>query len=216
MNDASKPQRAPRRSRLLDSLLLIAWLAAVGVGMVVVTRYAATPGAAAVAGPTWPEGSNLVRDNGVPTLLLFAHPQCPCTRASVAELSAVIARCPGKASARVVFWGPPRAGSEWFRTDLWNDASALPGVDVVADPGGVEAREFCAATSGQVLLYDGSGQLVFRGGITAGRGHAGDNAGRDSVVAFLLHGTAPAESTPVFGCSIDDADLAASDGVPND
>jgi hypothetical protein len=178
--------------------------------MVVVTRYTATPGAAAAAGPLWPDGSRLVRDDGVPTLLLFAHPQCPCTRASVGELSAVIARCPDKATVRVLFWGPPGAGSDWFRTDLWNDASALPGVDVVADPGGVEARRFRAATSGQVLLYDGAGRLVFRGGITAGRGHAGASAGRDSVVAFLLHGTVPAESTPVFGCSIDDGEPATS------
>jgi hypothetical protein len=66
-------------------------------------------------------------------------------------------------------------------------------------------------TSGQVLLYDVSGRLVFRGGITAGRGHAGDNVGRDNVVAFLLHDTVPAESTPVFGCSIDDAEPADFD-----
>jgi hypothetical protein len=202
--DGSSTPAAPGRARPLVALLLGVWLVAVGAGMFVVTRYAATPGAAAAAAPAWPEGASIARGRDVPTLLLFLHPKCPCSRASVAELSAVVAKCPAKVAARVVFWGPPGAGADWFHTDLWDDAAALPGVDVVVDPGGVETRRFGAATSGQVLLYDTSGRLVFRGGITAGRGHAGDNAGRDGVVAFLNHGTVPAEETPVFGCSFDD------------
>jgi len=59
-----------------------------------------------------------------------------------------------------------------------------------------------AETSGYVLLYDRSGQLRFRGGITAGRGHAGDNAGEDAVVALVTGRPASRQQTPVYGCSL--------------
>ena len=49
---------------------------------------------------------------------------------------------------------------------------------------------FGSATSGQTLLYDGDGALRFSGGITGSRSHAGDNAGRRSLVA-LLNGAQP-------------------------
>ncbi len=64
------------------------------------------------------------------------------------------------------------------------------------DADGREARHFGAATSGQTLLYDERGTLVFSGGITGARAHAGDNVGRQSLVALLnreppAHAAAP-------------------------
>jgi hypothetical protein len=44
--------------------------------------------------------------------------------------------------------------------------------------------------------------LIFSGGLTGSRGHAGDNAGRASVIALLDHGTPSRRSTSVFGCSL--------------
>jgi hypothetical protein len=59
------------------------------------------------------------------------------------------------------------------------------------------------ATSGQVLLYDASGRLRFRGGIRPSRGHEGDNTGRRALEALLLgDGAAPPLSTAVFGCPL--------------
>ena len=45
-----------------------------------------------------------------------------------------------------------------------------------------------AITSGQTLLYDTKGHLVFSGGITGGRGHEGDNTGRESIEKYLQTG----------------------------
>ena len=45
-------------------------------------------------------------------------------------------------------------------------------------------------TSGQVVVYDAKGALLFSGGITAARGHMGDNAGRDRITALLRGDTA--------------------------
>ncbi len=46
--------------------------------------------------------------------------------------------------------------------------------------------ELGSSTSGQVLLYDPSGRLAFSGGITAARGHVGDNAGSDAIVGLVM------------------------------
>ena len=70
---------------------------------------------------------------------------------------------------------------------------------------GREAARFGAATSGQTFLYDARGGLLFSGGITGARAHAGDNAGRSAVVT-LLNGTGgpAAPRTSVFGCPLFD------------
>jgi hypothetical protein len=85
---------------------------------------------------------------------------------------------------------------------LWGTASALPNVTVLRDDDGVEAARFGAVTSGQTLLYDANGELIFSGGITGARGHAGDNAGRRALIALLEHKEPFHRLTSVFGCSL--------------
>jgi hypothetical protein len=72
------------------------------------------------------------------------------------------------------------------------------------DTDGREAALFGAKTSGQVLVYDGTGRLRFSGGITGGRSHSGDNPGRARVEALLLSGTLDRPISPVFGCALFD------------
>lgn len=91
---------------------------------------------------------------------------------------------------------------EWVKTDLWHAAAAIPGVQVNVDHEGEEARLFQAVTSGQTLLYDSEGGLVFQGGITLSRGHAGDNPGRDAIESLLKQKIPSATSPPVFGCAL--------------
>jgi hypothetical protein len=133
---------------------------------------------------------------------MFAHPNCPCSRASVGELAIIMARSPEKLDAHVFFYFPNHETSAWARTDLWDSARSIPGVHVIEDPGGAFARRFGAFTSGQTLLYNASGRLVFNGGITAARGHSGDNNGRHAILAMLQGGTQEQSVTPVFGCSL--------------
>jgi hypothetical protein len=75
-------------------------------------------------------------------------------------------------------------------------------VSVRIDEAGREAARFGATTSGHVLLYDRGGRLRFSGGITASRGHVGDNAGRAALLGLLIHGETERERTPVFGCPL--------------
>src|SRR5712691_5642885 len=63
-------------------------------------------------------------------------------------------------------------------------------------------RVALAPTSGQTVLYDSQGRLLFSGGITGSRGHSGDNAGRSSIVSLVNAGVADQKETIVFGCPL--------------
>jgi hypothetical protein len=115
-------------------------------------------------------------------------------------------RAQDRVTAYVLFLKPPGFPDYWEETDLWRSAAAIPGVKVLRDDAGAEARRFRAATSGQTLLYDADGRLLFSGGITASRGHAGDNAGRSVIVALLTEGQGGQTETPVFGCPLRSAE----------
>ncbi len=183
----------------------VLWLCVVGFGIHSAAVYANTPGASGTPSAQWPQGSSLPVTHNHARLVVFAHPQCPCSRATVSELAKILAVCQGKADAYVVFLSPRSQTRQWVRSALWRDAEAIPGVRAIEDIQGREALRFGAATSGQTLLYDASGRLLFNGGITAGRGHAGDNDGSDALLAMLSGGSTRQKQTHVFGCSLRDA-----------
>ena len=64
-----------------------------------------------------------------------------------------------------------------------------------------------ARTSGHVVAYDPAGSRVFSGGITASRGHEGDSAGHESLVAGIT-AAAPRSYASVFGCTLARPDAA--------
>ena len=70
------------------------------------------------------------------------------------------------------------------------------------DGDGAEARRFGVATSGHVLLYDPRGDLIFSGGITAGRGERGDNRGRAALLGRIMGTGREGLEHPVFGCPL--------------
>jgi hypothetical protein len=189
------------RPWLIGSITTL-WLGSAIAGLFVVWSYDNAPGAAAKAHDQWPAETTLARAADRPTLVLLAHPQCSCTRATLGELAEALARAKSLPRTYVVFLKPSSMPDGWEKTELWNSASALPDVTVVADEDGREAGRFGAVTSGQTFLYDARGSLLFSGGITGARGHAGNNAGRSSLVALLNRAAAVTSSTRVFGCSL--------------
>lgn len=158
----------------------------------------------------WPLASRIPHVPGLANLLVFAHPQCPCTRATLGELELILARV-GPVDAYVIFAAPESVSNESEKSDLWNTAVAIPHVHAMIDRGGLEAWRFHATTSGQTMLYNGTGTLLFAGGITASRGHAGPSDGHDSLVALLgggvMRGASWRTTAPVFGCSLMGEDM---------
>lgn len=179
----------------------VVWAGAISVGAQKLLRYEGTPGQLAAPGPQWPQDSGLVRSGEQFTLVVFAHPDCPCTRATLAELGIVEARLAGRVKALVEFVKPEATSSEVRSSSLWAEAESIPGASAGFDAGAREAHLFAATTSGQALLYNPQGRLVFTGGITAARGHEGDNDGVAAVIA-LASGRAAPSRNPVFGCSL--------------
>ena len=178
------------------------WLGGAVFGLILMFRYQTAPGTAAAPPPRWPAASRIERTPGKATLVMTVHPQCPCTRASMGELALLMARCQDQMKANVLFLKPSGFGDEWVKSDLWTSAARIPGVTVLRDDNGEEAKRFHAATSGETVLYDADGKLLFSGGITSGRGHSGDNAGRTAIVSLLSGGGSNCHGTFVYGCSL--------------
>jgi hypothetical protein len=179
---------------------MLAWAGALATGLFILWSYDGT--AAPAGGPPvrWPLGSVISQPDARPALLLFAHPQCPCTRASLDELISVMTRTRGLASVYVVFSTPADASETWTHSASWNYAASIPDVRIVLDKDAREARRFGVLASGHVLLYGSGGELLFTGGITPARGRVGDNAGRDAITTLLAGQRAPRSRTSIFGC----------------
>jgi hypothetical protein len=183
------------------ALFLGLWLSVAILGFVVLARHAQAAGVGASAPAMWPQGVAIQRRAGLPTLVMTLHPECPCSRASAAELERILVRRESKVDVHVLFVRPRGSDGDPRLTSLWERIRSTPGVSAELDEEGAIASRFGAFTSGQVLLYDARGALRFSGGITGSRGHEGDNAGRDAVEALIDDGAGSATS-PVFGCSL--------------
>lgn len=203
-----KPQPDPKNfPRLKIAALVALWLSLAAGGLGWLSVYKNTPGIAAAATTApldrFPAASRIKPEPGRPTLVMLAHPHCPCTRASLGELERLMAQIQNRRVAvSVLFLKPTDFADDWEKTDLWQTAAAIPGVEVFGDEDGREAELFNAATSGQVFLYDADERLIFKGGITGARGHSGDNAGRDAIIALLNEAEAAQSETAVFGCPL--------------
>jgi hypothetical protein len=190
------------RTRAIGIALGVVWLGGVTAGLGWLAVYDNNPGVPAHAPARWPADSRLAHDTTRPTLVMLAHPRCACTRASVGELAELMARAHDRPKAYVVFIKPAGTTSTWNDTDLWQSAAAIPGVSVIRDDDGRETERFGAETSGSTLLYDATGRLIFSGGTTGSRGHAGDNIGRASILALLNREQGLRANTSVFGCPL--------------
>jgi hypothetical protein len=191
-----------RASRWLLLVVGLVWLGVVPMGFAMLEREEFTPVAAPAVSTNFPPSSAIRLAPDKPTLVLFFHPYCPCSRASLDELDRVLGETDHRLATTIVFTVAKGEPAGWNQADLWKSAHAMPGVTVLCDQGGAEARRFGVNGSGHTLLYSPSGQLLFSGGITGSRGHEGDNAGRSAIVSLVLHGTSEVTRTPVYGCSL--------------
>jgi hypothetical protein len=192
----------PRKLKL--ALLTVLWTGAVAFGLNVLMAYKAQPGLSAVSPATWPKNDWLNLSSDKPLLVMFAHPRCPCTHASITELALLAAQANGCFDRAVVFYEPICDSAAWTNSSLVHDAQNIPGLRVIHDTKGLLAKLFGAETSGHTLVYNANGKLVFSGGITGSRGHAGDNVAFDSVLQILRNSslTTHLATAQVFGCSL--------------
>ncbi len=187
---------------LTTALPMVVWLAAAVGGLAALSGYAGAPGPTADAPATWPGEDDLAPLDGTPAIVFFAHPRCPCTRASFTEFERALAVAASTPTVHFVFYGKPGETDGWAQSDLWRRAERVRGAAVHLDPGGAIAERFGVTTSGDVMYFDSAGVRRFRGGVTGARAHEGNNPGRLALSALLRGAPAPVSSTPVYGCAI--------------
>lgn len=203
MNQLSSRAGSRRGTALIVAATAV-WLATVSYGFASLWKYKLTAGATATAPETWPSGSQLVRSPDGATLIMLAHPRCPCTRASLRELDIAMNGARGRARAYVLFLKPSTTDENWAATDTWRAAARIPSTTVLLDVDGVQAARFGSTTSGHTLLYGYDGQLMFSGGLTFARGHEGESEGRAALVSLLRTGHSDRTMSAVFGCALQD------------
>ena len=183
-------------------LFALIWVILIGFAVTKLEAYSNTPGDDATAPAQWPKESHLGRDSS-PTLLVFLHPECPCSEVTVGELNRLITKIHDKAKIYAVFIQPEGWSQKKVQGHLWKEAQQIPSVKPVFDAKGYETELFGALTSGQTLLYDKNGKLIFSGGITGSRGHMGDNVGESAIVDLLTQKENNRVSlAKVFGCGL--------------
>lgn len=199
------PMNDRPRTWLMSPIVCSVW----GVFVVSITLatwgYDVAPGSEATVPAKWPSGAGITRV-GAETgsrLLCFLHPRCGCSAVTVNCLKQLLAESNLSTAPQVVFVGyVPASHPEWAEEAILRSCRQIPGATVLLDPDGADARRFGITTSGHVLVYSNEGRLLFDGGLTATRGHAGPSAGQDALLECLRTLEAADKRYPIFGCSL--------------
>jgi hypothetical protein len=144
-------------------------------------------------------------------LVMAIHPKCPCSRASIGEMERLLSKFHDGLKCVFLVYKPQGQSNDWIETDVVDSIRRQPNSEVVVDVDGRDALQLGMTTSGAVILYSPQGVPKYWGGITAGRGHRGDNLGTDAI-ASELRGQPPLSlSQPVYGCQVQ-SDVGTGDG----
>lgn len=196
------PVLSPRRLPSLHVMMLAVWVGAIMFGMVRLGKYERTPALVRSIAKDWPLSSRLPTPSNGYTLVMAAHPACPCTRAGLHALARIMASTPHPQATYVLFYRPRTLPAGWKQTDLHAYAATIPGVALIEDEEGREAARFHLTVSGQTLLFDAMGRLRYSGGITSGRGVEGDSSGLEAIRDLVQGRETQRTQAPVFGCSL--------------
>lgn len=195
------PARRHGRWAIFYSSAGAVWVGAALFGWSAMLEHAYRPQATGEAVTRWPQTGIEVSTLGH-RIVVFAHPLCPCTQATLDTIDELLTRLPQTASVHVVFCTAGLDAQAIAHSRSLAFARRLPGVVVCCDETGEEARRFGATISGEVFAFDPDGRRVFHGGITPGRGHRGTSAGRDQLEHLLAGRHHEPCTSSVFGCAL--------------
>lgn len=196
----TEPGVVPRSGQSLLPAIVSIWVASIACAFSALLAYHNMPGERSDHTVVWPSNNAIKLDTQRANLLVFIHPQCPCSVATLNELTRIQSVCRNRINTQVVFYSP--LDMQWEDASRVHQALAIPNVHITNDATGDLSRRFGALTSGHALLYSSEGRRVFSGGITPARGHEGENLGRNAIIQYVLGGKTSCEETNVFGCPI--------------
>jgi hypothetical protein len=200
---SSKPYLPPSMvNRYANSLGVGLWIAAVFSGVLALTVHSNSPGESTAISHDAPTHPDIVLSADQFTLMMFVHPHCPCSHASMHELARIRSQHPNDVHVQVWFYCPENKPESWVHTALWDLAFQTASQEPLVDHDGRIAADLGVQTSGHALLFASDGELLFSGGITSSRGHEGDSVNAQTLGRLLRAESAEFVQYPVFGCPI--------------
>ena len=190
--------QASYRTGIAWTVLCLAWIGVVAVAGATLLNHAYQPSKT----PSESKGAVSLKPSRSYKIVLFAHPFCPCTRATLTELSESLARLSHDVSVTIVFVSRGLNQEDVTSSSTFRMAGMLPGAKVVIDSGAEEASRFGATTSGEAFAFDPSGHMIYHGGLTPGRGHQGDAAGQTQLEQIIAAGGSRFCTAPIYGCQL--------------
>lgn len=189
-----------QKSQIIFALACLIWAFSVGLGLYLLMKHEVSPGKPGQPPVKWPKDSKIKLSSDKDTLVMFVHPQCPCTQASIEQLSTLTNQ--KNLSIKILVLNPSLKPEDWDNNAI-SQLVLAPAVKIEQDIDGLEAKRFGSETSGQTLLYDARGDLIFAGGITGARGKTGSNQGLIQLCTALKERSSPkVRQSLVFGCSL--------------
>ena len=149
-----------------------------------------------------PRATQLPISKQGPTLIAFLHAKCPCSRASINEIDRLLTSHGKDLKTIFVFSKEKDLELAWIQeSELYKKAQKMS-VEIIIDPNNSEAKVFKAQTSGKVFLVSPKQEILFQGGVTASRGHEGNNSGITAIQKILAGKNSQIDFQPSFGCLI--------------
>ncbi|GAA4426521.1 hypothetical protein GCM10023155_14820 [Bremerella cremea] len=187
-------------NEFITPLIVLVWGCLIAVGFIALLFYHNTPGTRSDSNPVWQVNRLIELDPSRANLLVFIHPQCPCSTATMGELARIQAACGSNVLTHLILYQPDN--EKWSTASMMAQAIEIPNLHILADPKGNLAKQFGAETSGHAMLFAPDGHRIFSGGITAGRGCEGDNPGRQAVISYVNQHQVFCDKASVYGCPI--------------
>lgn len=194
--------RANAKAGLIAGGVVI-WMVLIGWVMRSWGDYEHTPAIQGEAPRVWPRESMLTSDSENGTLIVFVHPNCPCSRGALQTIAEAF-RTSQNFVPRIYAVLSASGLDVTLPSENLALARRIPSAEIRFDGDMSEARRFGATASGTVYFFDGSNQLRFSGGISAGRGDSFDNGFAVALFEAIRQPEFTLVAAPVFGCPLSD------------
>ncbi|MEM9364393.1 MAG: hypothetical protein AAGD07_00250 [Planctomycetota bacterium] len=136
-------------------------------------------------------------------VVVAVHPRCPCTANTLDELQLAMVHADAPAALTFLVYQPESAPESWRGDYFARLRKRFDDATILRDRAGELSKSLDLHSSGAMVVTLGP-QVLFRGGITAGRSCRQDNLGALTLREFLDRGAvANSVETPVFGCELD-------------
>lgn len=192
------------RKKIIISVIISIWVGSIIWSTKAMLIFQFTPGKMGKVFNDFPQKSKLVLDQTLPTLILFLHPKCTCSKASVEEIKIIKSSIKKEFKLIAVVQTASLKLTDELEK-LKEELSTLPHSTIVNDSYSFETNLFSVKTSGQIYIYSSFGELIYTGGSTSSRGTSSPSELRRTIASILETNKKPHQliTKSIYGCEMD-------------